>query len=316
MQYMTDFMTALVNRYYGVIQIYELWSEPNVSNVYTGSMADLVAMTSAAFDAIQANDPSATILSPSPTEAPYLLSYLRTAGAPLGFNAVAIHGYPNVGQDDVPEALVGFKTVNIKLSMLQAHGVGVKPIWDSETSWGNSNTNAITDPNLQAGFVSRSLLLHWSVGIHNMYWYGWDVPGWGTLWNQNTGIDPAGTSFGVTEGWMVGASMPTPCSANGGSTYAAVYTCQLVRSGGYSALAVWDTTQTCTPCTYSNYTPDTQYVQYRTVSGTVVSITPGQTVQVGVEPILLENMNPPANTTDLPPASNASFSYQRSAKPH
>jgi hypothetical protein len=46
------------------------------------------------------------------------------------------------------------------------------------------------------------------------------------------------------------------------------------------------------------------------VSGTVVSITPGQTIQIGAEPILLENMNPPANTTTPPPVSNATFTYE------
>ena len=306
-QYFNDFMTALVTRYLGTIQIYELWSEPNVPNVYTGSLADLATMTASEYNIIRQLNPSATILSPASTAAPYLLSYLTTPGAPLGFDAVAIHGYPNVSLNDVPEALVGFKTVNVKLAMLQAPGVGVKPIWDTEGSWGDEAVNAINDPDLRAGFVARSLLLHWSVGIQNMYWYGWDAPNWGTLYypSPGVGITPAATAWGVTYNWMVGASMPTPCSANGGSTYAAVYTCQLTRPGGYTALAVWDTTQTCSngTCTFSNYTPGTQYVQYRDLTGAVIAITPGQTLQIGAKPILIENMNPSAV------GNNLTFSY-------
>src|ERR1700734_3553324 len=104
--------------------------------------------------------------------------------------------------------------------------------------------------------------------------------------------------------------MPAPCTANGGSTYAAVYTCELTRPGGYTALAVWDTTQTCSNsvCTYSNYTPNSQYTQYRNVAGTVTSITPGQTVQIGAEPILLENMTAPSgygNTSSKQPSAKA-----------
>jgi hypothetical protein len=301
-QYFEDFMTALVTRYNGsagspgLIQIYELWNEPNISNVFTGTPAQMVALTSAAYNIIRTNNPSATILSPSPTQGNYLLTYLTTPGAPLGFDAVAIHGYPNVADNDVPEAITGFKSVNIKLSMLQAPGVGVRPIWDTETSWGGG-AGIITDPNLRAGFVARSFLLHWSAGIHNMYWYGWDSPTWGTLYYPPPGIGmtPAAYAYNVTFDWMVGATMPLPCTANGGSTYSAVYTCQLTRPGGYNALAVWDTTQTCDgTCTYSNYTPNSQYTQYRDLTGAVHTISPGQVVQIGAEPILLENMSAPS----------------------
>ena len=133
--------------------------------------------------------------------------------------------------------------------MVQAPGVGPRPIWDTETSWGGAG--AITDPNQRAGFVARSFLLHWSAGIHNMYWYGWDSPVWGTLYYSPTGtppgigMSPAAYAYQYTYDWMVGASMPLPCTANGGSTYSAVYTCQLTRPGGYQAMAVWDTNQTC-----------------------------------------------------------------------
>ena len=184
--------------------------------------------------------------------------------------------------------------------MLQAPGVGVRPIWDSETSWGGATS--ITDPDLRVAFAARSLLLHWSVGIHNMYWYGWDSPVWGTLYYPppGIGVTPAANAYAFTYNWMVGASMPAPCSTNGGSTYVAVYTCQLTRPGGYNALAVWDTTQTCSngTCTTSNYTPNSEYIQYRDLTGAVTSITPGQVIKIGSKPILLENMNPPAGSPE------------------
>ncbi len=326
LQYFDDFMTALVQRYNGgpgspgPIQIYELWNEPNITNVYSGSLTDLATLTTHAYNIIRELNPTATILSPSPTLAPYLLSYLTAPGAPLGFDAVAIHGYPDVGVADVAEAIVGFKSVNIKLAMLQAPGVGVKPIWDTETSWGNETGSAITDPDLRVGFVARSLLLHWSVGIHNMYWYGWDSPAWGTLYYPppGVGITPAATAYGFTYDWMVGASMPTPCSANGGSTYAAVYTCQLTRSGGYTAQAVWDTNQTCSngKCTFSEYTPPTQYTQYRDLTGAVTAITPGQMIKIGAKPILLENMSaPPASPADTQPAARADAASDNASVP-
>jgi len=299
LQDFSDFMTALVSRYLGEIQIYELWNEPNVANVYTGSLTDFATLTSTAYNIIRTLDPNAVILSPSATGAPWLVSYWATPGAPLGVDGVAIHGYPQVTQNDVPEAITGFKSVNVKLAMAQSPGIGVKPIWDTESSWGGPL--AITDNSMRAAFVARTFLLHWSAGIHKMYWYGWDSPNWGTLYFAPPGIgaSSAAAAYQQTFNWMVGASMPAPCSANGGSTYVAVYTCHLTRPQGYNALAVWDTTQSCNSgtCTTSTYTPDSQYVQYRDLTGAVTPITPGQTIQIGAQPILLENMNPPDNSS-------------------
>lgn len=298
-----DFMTALVTRYQGLIQTYELWNEPNVANVYTGSLADLVTLTAHAYNDIRQVDPSALILSPSSTAAPYLQAYWNTPGAPQDVDGVAIHGYPDVGVADVPEAITGFKTVNVKLAMLAVPGIGVKPIWDTESSWGG--VKAITDPDMRAAFVVRSFLLHWSAGVQNFFWYGWDAPNWGTLWYPPpVGVTPAGIAYNTVFSWMVGASMPTPCTANGGSTYSAVYSCQLTKPG-YNALAVWDTNQSCNngTCTTSNYKPDPQYNQYRDVLGARTAITPGQVIQIGAKPILLENTNvPPAAQVQADPS--------------
>jgi len=328
-QYLTDFMTALVSRYQGLIQIYELWDEPNVGNVWTGSTQDMVTMTSAIYNVIRQTDPSAIILSPSSTSAQYLQSYLTTPGAPVGVDGVAVHGYPDVQTADVPEAIIGFKSVNVKLTMLAVPGMGVKPLWDTESSWGKSPcvlynpqcknqqpTTAISDQNLRAGYVMRSFLLHWAAGIQNFYWYGWDAPNWGTLWYPSQGTTLAGTAYGTVENWMVGATMPQPCSLNGGTTFSAIYTCALTRSNGYTALAVWDTNQTCTTdtsnnstCTYSTYTPSPIYTQYRDATNTVHLITPGQPIKIGYVPILFEN-KPASGGTPPPFQENVTLALQ------
>jgi hypothetical protein len=75
-----DFMTALVTRYVGRIKVYELWMEPQ--NHFTGTMAELVALTNAERDIIKAIDPNATIISPSMVSygAPYLDQYFAAGG--------------------------------------------------------------------------------------------------------------------------------------------------------------------------------------------------------------------------------------------
>jgi hypothetical protein len=285
-----QFLTILVQRYKGKITMYELWNEPNVGNVFTGTVEQMVTLTKHVYNAVRANDPNALIAGPSSTYAPYLLNYFQHGG-PRGVDLIDIHGYPNVDQNDVPEAIVGFKTEGVKLDM-GSIGLQNKPIWDSENSWGGPLANK--DPDYRASFVARSLLEHWSVGMQKAFWYGWDEPVWGTLWTPTKGITLAGTAYGVVEGWMVGATMPYPCTQNGGTVFAAVYTCDLTRSGGYQARAVFDTTQTCKKgvCTTSSYTPDPKYTQYVDITGAVYQITPGDIVQIGLKPILLENQNP------------------------
>ena len=54
------FVTALVTRYKGQIQIYELWNEPQ--NAFTGTIPQMVVLTQHAHDIIRTLDPSATIL--------------------------------------------------------------------------------------------------------------------------------------------------------------------------------------------------------------------------------------------------------------
>ncbi len=297
-QYWDDFITALVTRYKGKIHMYELWNEPNINNTFSnpdGSacvsgqcMTDMVSLTTHMYNIVRSIDPSALIASPSSTAAPWLETYFK-AGGPKGVDLVAIHGYPNVATNDVPEAIVGFKSVFIK-ETAASFGLENKPIWDTENSWGGPN--GIKDPQQRAGFVARSLLLHWSVGIPVSYWYGWDT-NWGPLWSPSSGISPAGTAYKEVESWMLGTHMTTPCTQNGGTTYSAVYTCTIYRSGGYLGRAVWDTRQTCNgSCSTSSYTPAGNFVQYRDLSGNVVHISSGQSIQIGAKPILLENQNP------------------------
>jgi Putative Ig domain len=285
-----QFLKTLVQRYKGKITMYELWNEPNIGNVFTGTIEQMVTLTEHVYKAVRTYDPGALIAGPSATYAPYLLSYFQH-GAPTGINLIDIHGYPNVDADDVPEAIVGFKTEAVKIDMASL-GLQGKPIWDSENSWGGPHADR--DPDYRASFVARSLLEHWSVGMQRAFWYGWDEPVWGTLWTPANGITPAGTAYGIVEGWMVGATMPYPCTQNGGTVFDAVYTCDLTRTGGYQARAVFDTTQTCSKgvCTTSSYTPDPKYIQYVDITGAVFSITPGETVQIGLKPILLENQSP------------------------
>ena len=275
-----DFVTALVTRYKGRIQIYELWNEPQF--YFTGTIDQLVVLTQHEHDIIRSIDPAATILSPSAISEgyAYLDSYF-TAGGTVDIDAVAFHAYADP-KNNVAETITQSLSTTIR-TVMSEHGLSAKPLWNTEGSWGQQNAGAITDPDLRAAFIAREFLLNWSIGISRLYWYSWDNSNVGTLWGPGVSPEPA-MAYEQARNWMNGATMPEPCSINGAtSAYHAVYTCNLARGSGYQALAVWNTDGT------STFAAPDQYVHYRDLKGNVVDVPANHQVTIGLKPILLEN---------------------------
>jgi len=271
--------------------MYELWNEPDQSYSFTGTMAQMITLNQHMYSLIRSIDPAAMIASPSIVLNPYMQDYWTATNPspPKGIDVIAIHGYPNAPVDDAPESILAFKTVTLKTTLIQ-EGLAAKQIWDTEASWGKP-ASYNSDPDFRAGYLARAYLLHWSAGVQRRSWYAWDDPIWGTLWSPVTGIAKAGVAYGQVYNWMVGATMPQPCSYTGTNVYEAVYTCPLTRPSGYQALAVWDTTQTCSDgvCTTTNYTPNIMFTQFRDLNGKITPIQRGEVIQIGSKPILLEN---------------------------
>lgn len=276
-----DFVTALVTRYKGRIQVYELWNEPQES--FTGTMDQLVVLCQHEHDVIRSIDPAAVILSPSMVSEGhvYLDSYFATGGT-LDIDAVAMHAYPDP-TNDVAESITQSVSSTIKAVMTK-YGLSAKPIWNTETSWGQKSAGDITDPDLQAAFIARAYLLDWSVGISRFYWYAWDSPTIGTLRTSGSVPSEPAIAYDQVHNWMIGATMPQPCSINGASSgYHAVYTCDLTRGGGFEARAVWNTDGS------STYTAPDIYIHYFDLQGNVFDVPANHQVTIGLKPILLEN---------------------------
>jgi polysaccharide biosynthesis protein PslG len=276
-----DFVAALVTRYKGRIQIYELWNEPE--NTFTGTRAQFVAMMQHEHDIIRALDPGASILSPSMVSQGY--SYLDSyfaAGGTTDIDAVAIHTYPDQ-TNDVAESITTSITTTIR-TVMSKYGLSATPLWGTEGSWGVQSAGDIIDPNLRTAFIAREYLLAWSMGISRFYWYAWDSIDVGTLWSPASAPSEPAVAYEQVYKWMNGATMSQACSLDGGGTaYHAVYTCGLTRSGGYQALAVWNTDGA------SIYAAPVEYLHYLDLQGNTVAVPANHQVPVGLQPILLEN---------------------------
>jgi hypothetical protein len=285
-----DFTTVLVTHlktnFPGVVD-YELWNEPDQgftgtdgNENSTSTAGNLASLAAHAYNIIRQLDPGATIVAPSYTSATNLDKYYAYGG-PRNVDVNSIHAYPNPS-NDIAETIQGFLTTPYR-TVFAKYGIQDKPMWDTEGSWGWEARGATTSTSAQVAFVARDYLLHWSLGFSRFYWYVWeDMPGgWGFLLDNSTHtLRPAATAYQQVYDWMVGATMPSPCTYSGTDAYHAIYECTLTRPSGYRALAAWNTTGSFT------LSVSDQYKHFKDLSGGTASIT-GGTVTIGIEPILL-----------------------------
>lgn len=153
-----------------------------------------------------------------------------------------------------------------------------KPFWSGEGSWGEDDK--YPDPDLQAAWVARYYLSGWSAGLQRMYWYAYDSPSYGQLWNGS--LNAAGQAYNTLNTWILGAKLSSACSANG-----TVWTCNLTLSNGSTAMIIWDTSQSCSngTCTTGSQAVPSGLANSQDLTG--ANSPSAGTVQVGIKPILL-----------------------------
>ena len=288
-QHWKDFVTAIVTHAAGQIKYWEIWNEPTVPGYWMGNNAQMLRIAQDAYGIIKAIDPTAMVTTPSPSTGIYGVAawmgpYLALGGGNYA-DIMSFHGYSwksTPGVWPIPEDIVPL-VENLKAQLL-IYGQDKKPLWCTEGSWGDTSGNGFTDPDLRAAFLSRHYILQNSEGVVRYYWYAWDNASDG-LWNATSGITKAGTAYQQVENWLVGRTPTGKCTQN-----VTLWTCNYTGSSGYQALAVWDTSKTCSngSCGTKSVRSAPQYLHWKDVGGVSHKITNG-TVPVGAKPIWLEN---------------------------
>jgi len=294
-QFWIDWVTEVSSRYKGRIKYYEIWNEPSAPVMWQGTNAQLVRMTQDARCIIvgtgcnlesnytqKAIDPSAQITTPAfvsdqTTDVSTAMNSYLQAGGGQYVDVIAFHGY--VQWPNPPEQAV---TDTAKLqAVLVSNSQNQKPLFSTEGGFGPKQT--ISDPDQEAAWIARYLLAQQSVGITRTYWYAWDAAVT-PFWSKAAGTEIGGTTYAEVANWLVGASLSSPCTAAG-----TVWQCGYTRAGGYQALAVWDTSQTCNAgvCSTSRFAVPSGYSYSQDLAGVKTQISAG--VQIGIKPILLEN---------------------------
>lgn len=240
------FVRAIATHVRGRIHYWEVWDEANNNGEvngkrtlgrgrWVGTIAQLLRMAKDARQIILSIDPTAVILSPSGgiETAPGLSwfdQYFSKGGGKYA-DVIAFHGYVQGYTKGlpVPENLIPMLDGAGRFrSILTKYRQNHKPLFDTEASWGVSQNTGLTDPDMQAGFVTRFYLIHQSENVARLYWYEWDNLQAGTLWTWNTQgdlavADSAGNNVGVLFGYGDGTFQPpTNLNTGTGSTPASV----------------------------------------------------------------------------------------------
>jgi polysaccharide biosynthesis protein PslG len=283
MQYWDDFLRAVAMHAGGKIRFWETWNEPQSpdSMFYCGDVSTMVKLQQRAYEIIKAIDPGAMVLTPSPVGGygPSWMSRFLAGGGGKYADIMAFHGYlgPHDDAELIVPAITKFKAV------FAEHGQDTKPVWDTEAGWGENPW--LSDPDLQAAFLAKFYLLHWSAGVERFYWYAYDNDKWGTLWDAKNGLHKAGIAYRQVHQWLQGATMTSPCTSE-----QALWSCSLIRENGYRAIVRWSSAKAPAPATHIS-APD-GFRQYRDLEGDLHKII-DRSVPVSNSPILIETTTVP-----------------------
>lgn len=268
---------------YAHIGAWEIWNEffrnrafPHETDRFTwlGTYNQLIRMAQDARTIIKSIDPSALIATPSSTvgnvgsqmlanflycnQNPRTQCTMGSAGS-SAVDIIADHAYVAHGQ---PESL-GWAFKNLKGYLSDTDRE--KPLWITEGGWGrNSN---LPDPPAQVGFIARWRTVLLSNGVARSYWYGYDFPESGTLWNKDGKLTAAGVADQQLQKWFIGQTF------GGCATESTVWSCMVGPN-----LMVWDTS--------GNSSYPTKYQSYADLAGNTYLVHDGK-VTIGRQPILL-----------------------------
>jgi Glycosyl hydrolase family 10 len=224
-----DYIRTVATRYKGRIHEYEVWNEPNLPNFFSGTPEAMRDLAREAYTTLKQVDPENIVVSPSAVGPPgltWMQEYLQLGGGKYA-DVIGWHFY--LGKRP-PEAIIEFMP-HLR-SVLEAGGVGDKPLWNTEAGW-TLPTNV--DPSEGPAYVARSYILNWGAGVGRFYWYAWDDQRMSVVLTEQdrASPSPAGRAYGEVSKWLVGARMES-LRQDGGN-----FICQLSRDGAKSWI-VWN----------------------------------------------------------------------------
>ena len=277
-----DFVRAVATRYKGRIEAYEVWNEPDLSQFYSGTPAQMVALEKATAEAVHQTDPAALVVAPPPSggvgsgQLQWYEDYLN-AGGGQSADVLAIHSYSSAPEGDAD-------AVQTYRALLAAHGLAGKPLWNTETGLelaGHTEAEA-------GAYLAREFITDWAVGLGRMYFYAYDNGLYFGLDKEDPDgknrdpavLAPSGVAYEQVQSWLAGARMLS-CASDANGTW----TCALRRADGSRAWVLWNVDGTRTVPVPKGW----KIKRLRTLDGVSQSFPTGLTrTSISTAPLLLE----------------------------
>ncbi|KUL28036.1 helix-turn-helix domain-containing protein [Actinoplanes awajinensis] len=205
------FVSALVHRFAGRIEAYELWVLATDRRFYSGSVENLVDMTRRANKIIKRTDPRATVVCPGmgnlwTAEGRQLLRRFAELGGYDHCDVAGIKLYQRSAADP-PETMLQLTTVVDEI----LHTVGVHPrIWNTGTTYTiplQGRLDEATARNYAVRFYLVGLLAR-KTFLERMYLYNWGGAKVPIVLQVDGGSPtPAAQAIATVQRWLAGAQV-------------------------------------------------------------------------------------------------------------
>ena len=293
------YVKAVVSRYHAPDVAFQVWNEANVSGYWTGTAAQMAALTAAARTVVDEVSPDSTLVAPAMAtrllfHRKFFREYYRQKvnGVPVAnlVDVLSFQLYPEA--DKGPEASLELLAATRQL--LAVEGVPAdKPIWNTEINYGlrGGAPSEQAPPEVQAANVAKTYLLNAGAGVQRVYWYSWDLHGIANtdlISADGDALNPAGEAYDTVHRWLIGSKVDSCTTTDGGT-----WVCALETPRG-PARVYWDPDGQATVRTEFTATSSEEL-------GSLAQAIPpgGTTLTVGPTPVLVTSSE--AGRSSIPP---------------
>lgn len=271
-------------RYKGRILYYEIWNEPNLpENRVIGTPERMLTLAKEAYITLKQVDPNIKVVSPSPVNpegVAWLDRYLELGGGQYS-DIIGYHFYTRNRPESMLKVILPVKDV------MRKHGVGDKPLWNTESGWIRNVLTDHIDPVQQApGWAARAYILNWAAGVQRFYWYAWDDDGGDSIPFTEPDESTATISahaFAQVQKWLIGSRIDSCASDENGT-----WVCKLTRESNTPFWILWNEDHAL-----KFDTPKSWQIQTCTRLSGESSACPARPIDVGEIPVMLTGLTAP-----------------------
>lgn len=230
------YVRKVVSRLAGRVSYFEIWNEPNHKSFFTGSTDEMVRLTCSAYAEIKRINPSAKVISPSPTQKEEGVAWLRQFLSQGGGRCVDIIGFHfYVWPHETPEAILPlYQSLKDVLSRAELNHL---PIWNTESGWyienatmRNESKYRVLSADLAAAYAMRALILGWWIGIERFILYAWDNRNMGYIEPDSKLDKAAARGFSAAAQWITKGEI-ADCRKERSGLWKCEFSSQLIGDG-------------------------------------------------------------------------------------